>query len=68
VLPWSGRAISTRLTRSVAAPMASCEPSCAPMAASSRESGQTSPGGGMPATAVPGAKGAAATSSRPRSG
>ena len=68
LLPWSGLAMSTRPTRRLAAPIDSSDPTCAPRAASSRESGQTSPRAGMPPAGAPLAKAASATSTCPRSG
>ena len=68
VPPWSGRAISTRVTRRLAAPIESCEPTCPPTAASSFEPGHASPGAGMPAAGEPRAKGSPATNTRPRNG
>ncbi len=66
--PWSGREISTRVTRKVAAPMESCAPTLPPTAASSLESGQISPAAGIPGAGTPLTKGSAATRSWPRSG
>src|SRR6185312_12281806 len=54
--------------RNVAAPMDSFPPSLPPRAARTLESGQASPGAGIPPAGVPLAKGSSATNRLPRSG
>ncbi len=62
VPPASGREISTRVTLKVLAPMDKVVPIRPPRAAINFDSGQTSPGAGIPWPGVPAAKGSFPTS------